>query len=121
MEDVFFFSLCWMQIDNSPEYFCLYVFEAAILSLCFLTLLLPDQICHSPYCQLFNSCIVSSENLVLSQLIIPKSIFSFILITYVADIVRRNSVLVTHGSEKVIMIIIIFQLFCYLSFQHGRK
>ena len=30
---------------------------------------------------------VSSENLVLNQLIIPKLIFSFILITYLVDIV----------------------------------
>ena len=37
-----------------------------------LTLQLPDQICHSPYCQLCNSYNVSSENLVLDQLSIPK-------------------------------------------------
>ena len=45
---------------------------------------------------------VSSENLALDQLIIPKFIIFFILVTYLADncidIVRRNSVLVTHGS-----------------------
>ena len=34
-----------------------------------------------------QSCYVSSENLVLNQLIIPKLIFSFILITYLVDIV----------------------------------
>ena len=52
-----------------------------------LTLQLPDQICNSPYCQTYNSYNVSSENLVLDQLIIPKFIFFFILITYLVDIV----------------------------------
>ena len=46
---------------------------------------LPDQICNSPYCQLYNSY-VSSENLVLDQLIIPKLIFFFIFITCLVDI-----------------------------------
>ena len=63
---------------------------------------LPDQICNSHYCQPCNSCNVSSENLVLEQLIIPKLIFFFNLITYLVDvvyiIVRRNSVLVIHES-----------------------
>ena len=48
---------------------------------------LPDQIYHSPYCQQYNLYNVSSENLVLDQLIIPKLIFFFILITYLVDIV----------------------------------
>ena len=52
-----------------------------------LTLQLPDQICHSPYCQPYNSYNVRSENLVLDQLIIPKLIFFFILITCLVDIV----------------------------------
>ena len=51
------------------------------------TLKLSDQICNSPYCQPYNSYNVSSENLVLDQEIIPKLIFSFILITYLVDIV----------------------------------
>ena len=42
--------------------------------------------CNSPYCQPYNSYNVSSENLVLDQLI-PKLIFFFILITYLVDIV----------------------------------
>ena len=46
-----------------------------------LTLYLPDWICNSPYCQSYNFCSVSSENLVLDQVIIPKLIFFFILIT----------------------------------------
>ena len=49
--------------------------------------ILPHQTCNSPYCQPRNSYNVSSENLVLDQLIIPKLIFSFILITYLVDIV----------------------------------
>ena len=53
----------------------------------FLTLKLPDQICNSPYCRPYSSYNVSSENLVLDQLIIPKLIFFFILITYLVDIV----------------------------------
>ena len=52
-----------------------------------LTLSLPDQICNSPYCQPSNSYNVSSENLVLDQLIIPKLIFFLILINYLVDIV----------------------------------
>ena len=52
-----------------------------------LTLQLPDQICNSPYCQTYNSYNVSSENLQLDQLIIPKFLFFFILITYLVDIV----------------------------------
>ena len=51
-----------------------------------LTLQLPDQICNSSYCQPYNSCNVSSENLVLDQLIIPKLIFFFMLITYLVYI-----------------------------------
>ena len=39
------------------------------------------------------------ENLVLDQLIIPKLMFSLFLSSwYCIDIVRRNSVLVNHGS-----------------------
>ena len=53
----------------------------------FLTLLLQDQICNSPHCQPYNSYNVSSENLILDQLIIPKLIFFFILITYLVDTV----------------------------------
>ena len=52
-----------------------------------LTLQLPDQICNSPYCQTYNSYKVSSENLVLDQLGIPKLIFFFILVSYLVDIV----------------------------------
>ena len=51
-----------------------------------LTLKLPDQICYSPHCQPYNSNYVSSENLVLYQLMIPKLIFFFILITCLVDI-----------------------------------
>ena len=52
-----------------------------------LTLQLSDQICNSPKCQPYNSYNVSSEKLVLDQLIIPKLTFFFILITYLVDIV----------------------------------
>ena len=52
-----------------------------------LTFWLPHQICHSPYCQPYNSYSVSLENLVLDQQIIPKLKFFFILITYLVDIV----------------------------------
>ena len=55
-----------------------------------LTLELPDQICNSSYCQPYNSYNVSSENLVLDQLIIPKLIFVFILITYLFDIAWKK-------------------------------
>ena len=39
----------------------------------------------SPYCQPYNSFDVSSENLVLDQLIIPKFIFFLTLITYLIN------------------------------------
>ena len=41
-----------------------------------LTLELPDQIFTSLYCQPYNSYNVSSENLILDQVIIPKLTFS---------------------------------------------
>ena len=53
----------------------------------FLNPLFPDQICNSPYCQLYNSYNGSSDNFVLDQQIIPKLMFFFILITYLVDIV----------------------------------
>ena len=43
-----------------------------------LTLELPDQIFTSPYCQPYSSYNVSSENLVLDQVIIPKLTFSLV-------------------------------------------
>ena len=49
---------------------------------------LTPQICNSSYCQPYNSYDVSSENLVLDQLIIPKLIFFFVLITSLVDIVE---------------------------------
>ena len=52
-----------------------------------LTLSLPDQIFNSPFSQPYNSFNVSSENLILDRLIIPKLIFFFSLITYLVDIV----------------------------------
>ena len=53
-----------------------------------LTLELPDQIFTSLYCQPYNSYNVSSENLVLDQVIIPKLTFSlFSIITHLIDIV----------------------------------
>ena len=42
--------------------------------------------CNSPYCQLYNSYNVSSQNFVLDQLIIPKLILFFIHITNLVDI-----------------------------------
>ena len=67
------------------------IFQAVLrrgeLLIFLLALKLPDQICHSPYCQPYNSYNVSSENLVLDQLIIPKLIFYFILITCLVDTV----------------------------------
>ena len=61
-------------------------------------------ISNSPYYLPYSSCNVSLENLVLDQLIIPLLIFFFILIICLLDIVNvvwRNSVLVTQGSERV--------------------
>ena len=52
----------------------------------YLILSLPDKICNSPYHQSYNSYI-SSENLILDQLIIPKLIFFFFLNTCLVDTV----------------------------------
>ena len=61
-----------------------------------------DLISNSPNCLPNYSHHVSLDNLVLDQSVIPLLIFFFILITcphdIVSDIVRRDSVLVTHGS-----------------------
>ena len=46
-----------------------------------------DLITLSPYCLQYNLCGVRWENLVLDQLIIPKSVFFFFLITFLLDIV----------------------------------
>ena len=46
-----------------------------------------DLINNSLYCLPYSSCGVSFENLVLDQLIIPRSIFFFVLITCLLDIV----------------------------------
>ena len=40
------------------------------------------------YCLPYNSYDVSSDNLVLDQLIVPKLIFFFVLITSLVDIVE---------------------------------
>ena len=84
-EEVLFLEPC-----GSPrKIMCLVMMEQVDL-----TLKPPDQIgynksiCNnSPYCQPYNSLNVSSENLVLDQLIISKLIFSFILVTCLGDIV----------------------------------
>ena len=64
-----------------------------------------DLISNFPYCLPYISCNVSLENLVLDQLKIPLLLFFFIVITclleYSIDIVRRNSVVVTHGSLRL--------------------
>ena len=57
-----------------------------IIKVIALTLSLPDHICNSPYCQPYNSYIVSYENLELDKQTIPKLIFFFILIIYLVDI-----------------------------------
>ena len=56
-------------------------------------LLLQDFISSSPYCLQYNSYDVRSKNLVLDGPIISC--------LYCFGIVRRNSVLVTHMSERV--------------------
>ena len=47
---------------------------------------IPDHVFNSPQYQSYNSRNVSSENLVLDQLITPKLIFFFMFIPYLADI-----------------------------------
>ena len=61
-----------------------------------------DLIRNSPYCLKYNCYDGRSENLVLDHIIIHFLIFSLdsyhMSARYRIDIVRRNSVLVTHGS-----------------------
>ena len=66
----------------------------------------PSQlVLNSPYCLSYNSCDVISENLVLDQLIISKiDIFLYshhLSSKHCIDIVRRNSLLATHGSKMI--------------------
>ena len=72
------------------------------------TLSLLDLTCNSPYCMPFNAYDVSSENLVLDQVIIHSLIFSLFsslicLMLYwcCIDIVKRNSVFITQGSQRL--------------------
>ena len=51
-----------------------------------------DLISNSPYCLLYSSCGVSSENLVLDQLIIPWLIFFCILITCILDHIKAVTI-----------------------------
>ena len=73
---------------------CLFIFRSTITAVV-LTKKLSQRhwnhrfLSNSPYCQPYNSDNVSFENLLLDQLIIPRLL------------VRRNSVLVTHGSWRV--------------------
>ena len=53
----------------------------------FLTLSLPRSISNSPFCLPYNSYDVSSDNLLLDQLLIPLLTFVFFLITCLLDIV----------------------------------
>ena len=48
--------------------------------------LLQDLISNSPYCLLYSSYDVSTENLLLDQLIIPELMFFFILITSLLEV-----------------------------------
>ena len=97
-----------------------------------LTLKLLDQICNSPYCQPYNSYNVSSEDSVLDQLIIPKLIFFFVLITYLIDIVliskgeilswslMRVKGLLNNYFKLVNIVIIVKPTFlCYFSDSQG--
>ena len=85
------------QLHQATKY---YYNISCVISL-HLTLQLPDQICNSPYCQPYNFYNVSSENLVWDQLIIPKLIFVFILITYLVDtvLVAIPIIHLTHRSN----------------------
>ena len=60
---------------------------------------------NSPYCLTHNSQDVSSEILVLNQPVIPELTFCFhshhLSAWYCSDIIMRNSVLVTLGSQTV--------------------
>ena len=90
------FSILWLTWDKGKILSPHEKPNLGILTFCFLAYLYRLRIYNSLYCQPYNSYKVSSENLVVDQLLIPKLIFVFILITFLVDIVRRNSVLVTH-------------------------
>ena len=71
------------------------------VSLSLLTLPLPDHISNSPLCQPYNSYDVYSENCVGSTNNPLVDIFHYphhFSACYCIDIVRRKSVLVTHGN-----------------------
>ena len=94
----------------------------------FLPFYLPDQICNSPYCQSYNFYNVSSENLVLDQVIIPKLIFFFILVTYLVDIVvilygkiLSWSLMGVKGITLLVQILNYFHYLCLLEIKCTDK
>ena len=94
---------CTEQIQGSASLSYNYQ-KSKLLWLMYYALNSQGLISNSPYYLPYSSCNVSLENLVLDQLIIPLLIFFFILIICLLDIVNvvwRNSVLVTQGSERV--------------------
>ena len=58
-----------------------------------------NLISYSPYCLPYNSCDVSSENLILDQLIIFYLIFFFILITCLLVINYKEKLFLDHLWE----------------------
>ena len=84
--------LCHVSVGQNRPAHWRYLFTEAF----FLPFDSHNLISNSLYCLTYNSFDVNLENLVLDQLIIPWLIFYFIIITCLLDIVRRNSLLVTH-------------------------
>ena len=94
----------------------------------FLPFYLPDRICNSPFCQSYNFYNVSSENLVLDQVIIPKLIFFFILVTYLVDIVvilygkiLSWSLMGVKGLTLLVQILNYFHYLCLLEIKCTDK
>ena len=72
----------WVKIILNLNFTLLYKKWNGVENAAVFNLLTPRSNCNFPYCQPYNSYNDSSENLVLDQLLIPKLIFFFILITY---------------------------------------
>ena len=80
-------SIFGFSVDKSTTSSSLFKCFSKNSITCLLTLSLPDHISNSPNYLPYNSNNVSTENLVLDQLSIPKFIFLFILITCLVDTV----------------------------------
>ena len=113
MVTMFLFTLSWGQVCIFPLFECNYDWKLfkfflrerwkgwRLLFFFFYPFCSQDFIGNSPYYLPYNSKDVSSENLILAQLIILWFIFSFILITFLLDFVSMLCFGLCGSSSKI--------------------